>query len=432
MKSRCLLSAVLISCLLFSGCAETPDEVQREIEILEQQKEDASSDGGGDNAANQLSYMTLPEIRTAMDAVLEHNQSIVQVIGTPVLPQTDHMPVYSATAFHASDSEVEKAFQITLSAIDSPSLMPQMDGAAWHDEETPITQYSVDVNGEIRQVDFTDRSWFVPSKGFKLIDAAYSASIATHSFGLSTNYWEDFADFPEFFSNSVISDIISVGYGETPKRESYPMYNGEEWKIADAIAYAEQLYADCTADASVDMEYRVKEVIIHAFENGNYGYSFTMQCVQDGVPVLPLSFPFYSDTETLNSVLFGSVSILECPFPQTPSFYSLDQSYVLSEKEEQRLLTPNSAIQILADALAQQQVHSVYMELGYVYQLCGSEYVQSLRAFNDCSTPIYNNDYTSFEAVPYWFFYEEFEGNRPNMSGTYYLVNALTGELEIR
>ena len=99
--------------------------------------------------------------------------------------------------------------------------------------------------------------------------------------------------------------------------------------------------------------------------------------------------------------------------------------------ENSQLLSAESALNIVSEALAQKKTVSVYMELGYAGVISGSEYMQITGNCNDLDFVLQNGDFESCTAVPYWFIWEPVDGLKPRMSGNYYMVNALTGELEI-
>ncbi len=407
---------------------ETPPEVLKEIEILDNQNSYSSSE------TLTLTYDTLPNILASINAVMENNQGTIQILGEPSVPDCMSMPVYDISAYIANNAECETLFHKLLPTLNNEGLNAIQEQAAFYDlsEKWQKVTQATDSGGVV--VDISQYGWNKIAKGFRLMNEEGTALLAVTSDGLICNYFQDIGESPIYYTNSQISDIIPVSYETIDDQLGYPMLNGEIWYLSDAIKFAENYYNTAFSDISGNYTYRVSEVIVRSLSVGGYGYDFTLQRIlPDGNTVLPLSYLNYDlEQDDYSSVLIGSSSSMWCVLPNQVQEFSCDSIYQMTEKEDQELLTAASAIQIVENALAQKQMHSVYMELGYLYRVNDSVLLSITKSEHDIDAAIENADYSSAQAIPFWIFYEPLEDAKPRTSGTYYLVNALTGELEIR
>lgn len=420
---------VVFTCIVgsLSGCADVPSEVEREISILDNLEQEVSE------PEFSCEYEPLSEIRNSIDSVIADNHRIVQVIGTPSLPTGTNLHSYQLYPIVMSKEDTSTAFQNVVDILDYPQLTTLANSAAWYDTTTPITELEyVSEDGTILKTDFADYGWKAYADGMNLAFSDGEGSLNVASHGAASNYWLD-TEPPIYYTALDIENVIPVGYDESGLENSYAMLNGEEWKIADAVAFAENFYNTAFSTLPQKLEYRVKEVIVRRLPDGGFGYDFSLQQVlPSGEPILCLSLLNYSETESFDSLSSGRVCTLWCVMPDTVQEYSMPGCVELKGAFEQPLLSAESALQIVSDTIAQQQTIYVHMELGLLYQINDSEYINYTRNSGDFDFALQNHDYTDAQAIPYWLFWQEREGVKSRISGTYYLVNALTGELEIR
>lgn len=414
--------------ITFSACAETPEEVNREIAILDNEQYESEIH------ISEASYATIAEIRQSMDTVLQVNQSNIQIIGKPVIPNSVAMPVYDVSAYMASDAECEDLFQNLLVASCNDTLLKIAEKAEVYDASFPIETIFREGDGINNGTNISDRKWIVNARGINLVAEDGTSSLGVATNGFLCNYFKDFGNPPIYVSNCPIAEIIPVSYEKLETVQSYPMQNGVVWEIEDAVSFVEEFYNQSFSELPGQYSYRVSEIIVRSLEKGGYGYDFTMQrMLPDGNSILPISFLNYnSEDDDYTSILAGSAGSVWCLQADQIQEFNHNSIYQMTVVNDQKILIPSVAIQIVADALAQQQVHTVYVELGYLYQVNNSEYLAVTQNEYVWGTAIENEDYITAQAVPFWMFYEPIEGAKPRTSGTYYLVNALTGELEIR
>lgn len=429
-----LKSSVLLTALLLSSCAEAPEAVLSEVEVLDNVDNTSSEEAHSEESVTEtaeLRFSALNEIRDSIDTVIADNRSIVQILGTPVLPQGEKMPVYTISASMAESSASEQVLRSLLETLDNP-ILNGITAPTAYDVSSPIETLKVMRDGTEETLDVSSRGWQTFASGHRVMNDAMTISLGVTNQGYVCNYWQDYGDPPIYYTNSPIQAVIPVTYAGITDGAGYPMKNGEIWAVADAVAFAEAFYNTSFSDIPGGYTYRVSEVIVRDIGEG-YGYDFTLQRIlPDDNAVLPISALHYNEqTDDYSSVSSGSTCSMWCLLPEQVQEFSVDCAHQMKAEEERPILCAESAIQVVSEALAQQKMYSFYMELGYLYQINGSEYLQ-LMASSDYQSALDNGDYISAQAVPYWMFYEPVEEIKPRTSGNYYLVNALTGELEIR
>ena len=418
---------ILLLVLSCSSCADVPEQVNEEISILD--KNDVL-DNEGENTVFAPEYQTLEEIKNSIDEVINNNERRVRVIGKPCIPPGETLPVFDINEINADEQEAVEIFSY-ISDIMTPFFPCDPIVPLWYDSTEPIKNlYSVE---EDEVIDVKDKNWFIYGDGIRSggFDAPYSLTVSGHK--CQCNFFQLSDDVSYYYTNLPIEKIFSVGYDESCFDEHFTMSNDEEWKISDAIKFAEDFYDSTFSKMPFESSFKVKEIIVHKLPDGKYGYEMTLQqIIENKFPILAIDFLDYSDNDDFNSVLFGSTSYVWCIEPDVVNWLGMSGSYELKEKANEKLLSADSALDILSSSIAQQSTISVYMELGLALHISGSEYMNITKGSQAYDCPLQNGDYSSAEAIPYWLFYQPLEGKKPHMSGVYYMINAVTGELEIR
>lgn len=420
LKKIFIILLLVLSC---TSCADVPKEVNNEISILD--KNDISED----NDMFTPEYLSLEEIRNSLDDVISNNERIVRVIGKPSIPNGNTLPVCDITGISINESEATDIFTY-ISEKMTPYFPCEPIIPSWYDSTIPIEElYSVEKDGIIN---VKDKKWYVFGDGIRSggFDAPYSLTVSGHK--VQCNFFQ-LSDIDSYYSNLPIEKILSVGYDKSFLNESFTMNNDEEWKVSDAINFAEEFYESTFSKMPFDSSFKVKEIIVRELPNGRFGYEMTLQqIIEDKFPILAIDFLDYSDNDDYSSVLFGNTSYIWCDEPDVVNWLGMNGSYKISEKTNEKLLSADSALDILSNSIAQQSTISVYMELGLALRISDSKYMDITKSWGAYDCPLQNGDYSSAEAVPYWLFYQPLKGKKPSMSGVYYMINAVTGELEIR
>lgn len=416
----------LLLALSFSSCADVPEQVKEEIEILD--KNDVL-ENDGDNTVFVPEYQTLEEIQNSIDEVVSNNERRVRVIGKPCVPQGDTLPVFDITKINVNEQEAKEIFSYISDSM-TPFLPCDPIAPLWYDSTKPIEDLYSAEKDEI--INVKDKNWFNYGDGIRSggFDAPYSLTVSGHN--AQCNFFQ-LPDVDSVYNNLPIEKIFTVGYDESGFDEHFTMSNDEEWKISDAKKFAEDFYDSTFSIMPFESSFKVKEIIVRKLPDGKFGYEMTLQqIIEDKFPILAIDYLDYSDNDDFSSVLFGNTSYVWCTEPDIVNWLGMSGSYELKEKANEKLLSAESALDILSSSIAQQSTISVYMELGLALHISDSEYMNITKSWGAYNCSLQNGDYSSAEAIPYWLFYQPLEGKKPSMSGVYYMINAVTGELEIR
>ena len=429
MKKRLPIICICISNLIFClGCADVPSEVQQEISVLdgiEQQNQSSVTE------KSEMQYQTLEEIRASAQLLEGRNTGILRVLGTPVIASVDSMPIYKVSSVTLSDSKTEVYFSHVKDSLEE-SLNFSLPKPQWDHYSEPCTEISVqDQDGNIHTENMSSYQWMYYIDGLCALREDESASLGISTHGAVCNFWQN-TDPPVYYTNLITQKTVPVGYDNSVLSESFSMMNDEEWSLSDAKKFAEDYFNSTFGDWCGKVSFVVKEIRVLKLPDSGFGYDITLQQIYDDkIPLLPLGRLHYQN-DSSGDVLFGKTCSMWCVVPNRVQNFSMNGLYSIGQGEEtDKLLTAESALAIVSEALAQKKVHSVYMELGYAGMVSGSKYMQITGNCNDLYFVLQNGDFASCTAMPYWFIWEPVEGMKSRMSGNYYMVNALTGELEI-
>lgn len=431
MSRKFFLLSCCVMCLAFSsGCESVPSEVKQEISILDYQDDNRNND------KLEIKYQTMHEIRENVKFLVGSSATKVQIIGEPVIPKCDFLPVYQVLPIVFSDSDTEAYFSKVKNKLDKETRF-SVPAPEWYHSSIPMSEISgIDENGNEKMVDVSSYGWTLFADGFRAITVDKTTSLAVVSRGGVCNYWQDVTP-PIYYTDLEIEKVIPVGYDKTTLSQSYKMMNGKEWSLLDAKSYAERFFNDTFSNWNGQISFQVKEIRVKKLPQGNYGYDFTLQQIYESdsqIPILPLEYLNYPrKTPAPNNVLFGKTCTMWCLEPDCVQEVSMRGVYQFqnTNEENQKLISAESALDIISSALAKEKTISVYMELGYAGVISGSEYFNITGNMNEVDVVLQNGDYKSSTAVPYWFIWEPVDQMKPRMSGNYYLVNALTGDLKI-
>ena len=425
---KLLWSFCVIVAITCYGCREVPDEVEQEISILNQ------NSGGKKNDDFEIEYQTLAEIRENAQDLATRNSRIVQIKKDPVIPTCDMLPVYQLFPINLSDSDTEECFSKVKNALLDSMKVP-LPEAEWYHDSIPMDQISgIDENGNACIIDVSSYNWSLFADGIHAVREDDIGSLTVAKRGAVCNFWQDLTP-PVYYPSLEIEEVVPVGYDKATLSQSYKMMNGEEWSLQDAKNFAETFYNNTFSDWYGFVTFRVKEIRVKKMPQGGYGYDLTLQQVYNKqIPILPLEYLNYPRTTSVQTnIIFGKTCSMWCVSPNIVQEISMKGIYNLQEisNENTKFVSAESALDIVSNALAKEKTIYAYMELGYAGIVTGSEYCSVSGNLNEIDVVLQNGDYKNSSAVPYWFIWEPIDQVKPRMSGNYYLVNALTGELEI-
>lgn len=426
---KLLWSFCIIAVITCYGCKEVPNEVKQEISILDQQSGDKKNDDF------EIEYQTMSDIRENAQSLATRNSRIVQIKKDPVIPTCDMLPVYQLFPINLSDSDTEECFSKVKNAL-LDSMQVSLPEAVWYHDTIPMDQISgIDENGNARIIDVSSYNWSLFADGIHAVREDDTGSLTVAKRGAVCNFWQDLIP-PVYYPSLEIEAVVPVGYDKAALSQSYKMMNGEEWSLQDAKNFAETFYNNTFSDWCDLLTFQVKEIRVKKLPQGGYGYDFTLQQVYNNkqIPILPLEYLNYPRIPSVqNNIIFGKTCSMWCVSPNIVQEISMNGIYNFQKisEEKTKFVSAESALDIVSHALAKEKTVYAYMELGYAGIVSESEYCAVSGNLNEIDVVLQNGDYKSSSAVPYWFIWEPIDQVKPRMSGNYYLVNALNGELEI-
>ncbi len=237
--------------------------------------------------------------------------------------------------------------------------------------------------------------------------------------------------YPDAFETAAQFDL---DYDEIPADLSYKMYDGEEWNLREAVAFAESFFNNEIAPADPDsFTYRVKTVQVKSLPQDTYGYYFKIQFKDENGNFYDEDRRYLRDNaaiESGNEFLIDNYAACWCSEKELLTNFTKDYSYDLGDATDSgdSLLTLGAASDLLSEKLAQNANLSFTAELNYVlvckkypyYELWEyPEYYEDM-AVSTCDLLL----------KPYWCFRKNLPLNSSDASNAEtYFVDALTGEI---
>lgn len=413
--------AVVSCCSVCFGCTEAPSEVQEEISRLDEVQDSLPPDA--DVVITNENFLTMDAIRTDAKQVMEANSGNVKIESLS-LPQADTLHTHALTAREVSNLQQrlvdvnEVLHFVEPFSADSPLIET-------YQNTEPLESWS---EGDDEPVDLTDlhlkNSICHTSYTPKESDVGQYISVGWGG-GMSFSRGFDMIVSPyNLEDNRIVETCAPDQWGDT----AYTMYDGTEWKLADAAQYVQDVLGALYPDDwfTYTPEYvDVREIVDRA---GTHGYWFFMKRVApDGIEIMPLYEMVDQESNALDNFLICESAWVWCVKQDEIQEIRTFDSWDIAETEDvPEVLSLSAAKEILAAKLAQGRTYEVNCRLAYAIRLYGSQVGERIgSSFVDSAVQCH--DYESIRMEPYWVFTEQLGSQQVR-----YCINAQTCEFEIR
>lgn len=410
-KAFTLLTAAAL--LTLTACAEAPEEVKRENEIL--------NEATGDNEQTELKFATLQEIRAEVLEVNKNNSTNVQV-GVVRVGEGDAMPAYKA------NTVVENYDKLS-------DMVSFLYGEELESNKDRMTVYPNE-----------DEYGDAECKGAVVYVAEGHdefTSIISHNcgvFGVSDGNSEY-----RFANTYPLVKTYSFYLGDECGDDSYTMSDGAELKVSDAVKSVESFYNTYVSPLEEnEFIYKVKELTVHQYDDGTHGFAYDMEYTDKSGNLFSCCVKTIEDLDgfeeerapiALEQDVHGFV------IDSKMSVYAYKQ--FSSKKGETiddgtRLLTYESALDVVSKRLATSSMYDMDVASLVYVMVAPPEAGVLIRNTKDNSLLhlneyeyIHDPDHTP-EVRPYWQFIDlDKNGTSEAVLGGCVLVDALTGEVYV-
>lgn len=462
-------AAVLCACLTLCGCAEVPSDVAQEIEILDQvSKADSSaasdstavSDSGAETGTGSAIRKTgtVRELAAQAEQELAENHSRI-VIESVRIPDADSMPVcdvkIGGAPFETFSEICAAVFPDENTQPDNPVYQMQR-GSDPLDEALPAYDHPYWEGEHLRSpnVSFIDYITFyprsdLPNYGLVMQSTGYLKGTQTGVTEYSgyTDYIPLSSDTPDIASQKK-PPIHYTRAEAVEKNTVYPMAEGSEWALKDAVQYVEQIYNTTLSKSNaIPLHYSVKDVYVLTVSEQQFAYFFFVDCADSAGRLFDCSMK-YSEKWLKNQIESGkpypmeNYSIAYCTGIEKLNWFEKNETFseIMPTQENPELLSVTEAARVIDELLAPSQAIRIpCAELNYVLMCKGCPYLEKWglevdpqfqnSSFAYSYFPNYARTTCDFEIRPMWCLrtqdYSEFDLN----VGYSYLVDAVTGKL---
>lgn len=453
---RAMLTLALCMCAVLISCAETPENVKEQAEILDNagQSISSTSQQNNDNSSNDVEYVEQKEYAD-LDGIRQQLQTDLQLNSTQIyvdsarVSSSEYMPSYNCKlcGINITDAENNSAMNVLAEYIFGES--PTEANFSFSAKDDPLdpqyiaTDRPSDINGD-------GRIEMPNSNGIDILTYYQNSDNITKAvYAYSTgNVWgssDGFVDNQYYWFEEALSyECYNVLNEQVDDSVCYTMTDGSEWSINDAVEYYENFYNDyLSAFDKTNLTYRVQKVDVRKFDDGKFGYLFEFICIDEYGNYFD-SEAYYDFYDTDTAEMIAS----ENPFPYVVYSYAFswkkesvgrfvkDTSYDELEitSENETLLTLSGAINILSQTLASQKALSIpCAELNYTLVCKGYPYYRlwdwSLSDGDIFIDRLCENS-CEFELRPTWVFRTKYALDDYD-NGECYWVDAVTGEVLI-
>ena len=437
MKFKLLL---FIPIILLTSCAKAPDNVQEQADILDGKSSTTQSD---DKVLNneKITSGTLEQIRNQLASDLENNNTRIRVdnarVGTGTIMPTYDIKIRDGE-FDGFKDLVNLFFGDEFDAYND-SLYEFTDRTTLsHKDHTVGSDNPYDINHL--------KTTIIDILKFQPYGVPGNSGIAAFNTGAvwgaaDSVYSEDGSNLSFTYVERELKELIQTNKDDLSK--SYPMVDGTEWKVSDAIKYAEEFFNN---EYLMGFEispavYEVQYVYVYTLDNGNYGYYFQFSRKDENGNYLDSNYPPFPDIqlkEIANNQPFFIThrSSLWTYEKNKIIHFAKDYSFEYQEPKDSgdKLLSLGEAISVLDEKLAPEKAFSIpCAELSYVIYCKGYPFYD---AWGVDKNDDYYHDFIclmncEFEIKPIWVF--KTADCMPWMiPGEIYYVDAVTGEMLIR
>lgn len=454
MKKALLLCTICIG--IITGCAKTPEDVQNRANILDEKNISAEKE-----SSTAFEYGNLKQIRNQINVDIENNNTIIKVNNARV-GTGETMPIYDVESSLKSADEFPEICNYIFEEkynLNNSNLLETVHKGAAIDKNYPAYEYPYDYDddGKINNVNayWFDIYSFYPDKTVDESIAAFAYGTGT-CWGTNTGLCEEY-----YFEGLKTECIYNPLYENIPNDVSYIMKDGNNWKLSEAIEYAENFYNSyLTKLEMTDCKYLVQTVAVQRFEDNTFGYLFEF-VLQDFNGNYYESEPSYPKTDSYYDKVFSDEA-----FPVELNSYlwvfnkeevnrfrkDIGFDYKQTVDSGNKLLTLGSAIDLLSDKLADKKALQIdCAELNYVlycekydiwrkwldgkwYDYCKENNFDFL---ND--KEIRSDAYLSYNAItdcklqlrPTWVFRTVDTNLTDYNAGETYYVDAVSGDIQV-
>lgn len=437
----------VIFMLLLCGCANVPENVQNNADILDGKKPIVTEP---DKEINDTIKQrgTLDDIRTQLKYDLDNNHTRISIdnarVGTGAVMPTTNIKIIGKDLADGGGKAYKSMIDIFFKGMYDTK---DESNYYFHDKEDAVISeypysetYFYDDEGVLQWPNayFMDLLGFHPNKGtddFLIYSYAHGTG---HAFGYSTNKDEFY-----YLTAGDVEKVLQKGLDDLSV--SYQMYDGTKWAVSDAVKYAEDFYNNNLHPLDVaPCTYEVHYVYVIKMQNGNYGYCFELSRKDENGNYLENTVrnayekdwddvvenrPFFMPT---NSMLWTFEVDKTSSFEKGYSFEYLDTTDSGND-----FLTLNEAIKKLDEKLAPEKALSVPCEeLSYTVFCKGYPYYDAPyvdKSLTNWHQMFFNEDMCirdcDFELKPMWVFKTKDRTIFNNSVGEIYFVDAITGEV---
>ncbi len=461
-KSIILAAALTVVCL--TGCRDVPSNVADEINILNQASRSDDSAAASSSAEEVQTEPTLVkkgklrELSAQSEQELAANRTRI-VIESVRIPDADSMPVcdvkIGGTSLDSCYEICAELFPDDNTAKDNPVYKIQR-GDEPLDKTVPAYAHPYWVGEALRSpnVSFIDYITFyprsdLPNYGLVMQSTGYLKGTQTGVTEYSgyTDYIPLSSDTPDIASQKK-PPIHYTRAEAVEKNTVYPMAEGGEWAMKDAVDFVEQTFNNTISKSNViPLHYSVKDVYVLTVSEQQFAYFFFVDCADSAGRLFDCSMK-YSEKWLKNQIESGkpypmeNYSIAYCTGKEKLNGFEKNETFseIMPTQENSELLSVTEAARVIDELLAPSQAIRIpCAELNYVLMCKGCPYLEKWglevdpqfqnSSFAYSYFPNYARTTCDFEIRPMWCLrtqdYSEFDLN----VGYSYLVDAVTGKL---
>lgn len=427
------IALMVLSALLFTGCAETPKEVKSEIEDYKNAETVAEA---------EIITVPLSEAIEKANKFNEENKTNVSIKDI-IVPQSKKMPTYDVKFYNEKVSDVFTKLQSEpLFGTDGQGTTVKAPGESekWFLKKSYCFTSFASTNdllyyGKDDEILISDwgthyghKMWATETGRFTLYSDEERTGVQT-----PRAYYAKKRIYSKF----------------EQEKEEYTLFDGATKSVAEITEFAEDFCNSRFKESENNQfDYKVNYLDIREIEDDKYGFYMTLcRCDKygnyfDSTRRYPFSFKEFENRNAfIASPIHMFVSSSDCI-----SEFERNYTFTINEKNDNENIVPlDCAVDIVSNQLAQGKAYSFQTaELKYMFEITQSAYIDAAREFaytemdkNDWGAVCYSPDsvyvYGDYEitAIPYWVFTNYSGASENTNCGKMYMVNALDGSFRI-
>ncbi|MBR1763817.1 MAG: hypothetical protein IJ746_00300 [Ruminococcus sp.] len=417
---------IMLSALILAACAEAPEEVKRENEVLDR-TEDAVRENAEDSR-DELTLSTMEEIRAALENDIRQNATNVSAAKVFV-SDAESMPVYTIKRHFGTVDVFKKIIAESLGSCDEGDLGHSEDGHSYFQwSPTEVLNYNNECEG----------SWFYPDTTDKKEAPKFFYSdcgMFIHSEG------DPYA--------GEVADTYDLRKGDTFPEEKLTLTDGGRCSVAEAVKESEEEAEKYISRLFCEgMSVRVYMASVYRQDSGSSITMYADIVMPNGAPVLcgakiagDVMSRYYDGKSPM---MPENILVFSKSGAGKPADVIINRTPAPDEQTESgdRLLSYGEAVKLLSSRLATASAYEFdCASLEYVISAPYSERYCAQAVYGDGSAfmDFYNELYYHMDdnreyLRPCWVFRDlskQCEGENEWVQGGIYTVDALTGEIGI-